>query len=337
MSNKPQFPGRPTVATTTVNKTEFPFPAGHGSKKQRPQRPSVQVSNLDQAPPPESQQRPAAPPAAQNQFAYQQQAVPEPPPPQSAVDPAYAPIDLPSGFIFYPFKQLSVAQIRGKHQAKFALAFKRQSLKITVEAISSLLGDGVQAQNLTICDFYAVMYWLRLNCMGKLTFPITANCSDPQHVLDVVEKKKNPKTLKNYELISKTDLKQTDLDPEKVKAFMEQDVVKELEALGFTLTGPTIADTIDLEDNWSEKPEYADIEFLTDFAGSIKSTDPTVKLTLSQRIEIVGELEARFIGMLREWQDIVQGYGIEESVSLRCKECGAKIETQVSISAHDFL
>ena len=307
----------------TVHKTNFPFPAG-GSKKQR-QRPNVQVTTDTLSPEPQ-QQRQAAPPAAQ-----------DPPPPQSVTDPLFTSIDLPSGFIFYQFKHLSVAQIRGKHQAKFALAAKRQSTRVTVEAITSLLGDGIQAKDLSIADFYAVMYWLRLNCMGKSTFNVHANCTDNDHLIKVAKGELPAETLKNSTLVSHTDLKQTDIDPKAVIEFMNRDDVKELEALGYTLTSPKMIDSIELEEVWEDKPEYAEIEFLTDLAGSIASVDKSMSLTLTERFEIVGNLEAKFIGVIRDWQEIVQSYGIEESVSLRCKECGAKIETELSISAHDFL
>lgn len=300
-----------------ISESSFSFPANR-------QRPKVQATEESVEP--------------LNKVPAPIQRAPEPPPPQtqSQRDPLYFFLPLPSNFVFYPFKELSAAHIRGKHQAKFSVAAKQSSTRLTVEAITSLLGDGVNAADLTIPDFYAVMYWLRLNCYGKATLPIVARCSDPEHVLAVAENKKTVKSLENMELISKTNLKETLLDTKKVLDFLDKEEVKEFTAeTGLILTAPRMFDSIEIEERWLERPDYSEIEFLADYAGAIRSIERD--LSLEERIDTVGNLEARHIAILSDWQELVTSYGVEESTSLKCKECGAGIEVDISISAHDFL
>lgn len=311
----------------TPTSTHIPFPAV------KPRAPKVSVNieteSLSSMETPPAIQRAATPPR------------PEPPldttpKTTSQKDADYIPLSFPSQFHFYRFKSASATQIRGRHQAKFARASKHNSTRLVVEAITSMLGDGINAADLTIPDFYALMYWLRINCFGKVTFPINLMCTDPDHVTRVAEEKEKPETLMNSALISQTSLKETLLDTKAVDDFLRREDLRSFFDLGYGLTAPRMSDSIELEEKWADKPEYASVEFLTDLAGAIYSLEGNV-LSLEQRIEAVSDMSPEHTAILGEWLDIAQSYGIEESISMRCKGCGAEVRTEVTISASDFL
>lgn len=328
MSNKQS--NNPEVISTSSR----PFPAT------RPQRSSpVSVTfddddNVEPASTTVTKSAPKSPP---------QKAVPSKPvevqKPSVETDPDFHSLSLPSNFIFYDFTSLSAGNVRGRHQAKFSAAAKNSSTRMVVETISSLLGDNISAAQLTIPDFYFVMYQLRLNCMGSVPLMVRTNCSNPDHVLAVADGKKDRKTLTSEMLVNKSTLKETYLEQSEVDEFLSRPEVLELKELGLELDAPRMADSIELEENWFDKPGYDEVEFLADLAGSIKGCPdihPT-PLTFNKRVDIVGNLSPKHIAVLRSWQSITQSYGVEETVTTTCKECGADIETEVSVSAHSFL
>lgn len=319
----------------TVSTSQFPFPS-KSPKPEAPSRPprvsvSVQTETVPDSLPPQEQieQSPVL-------LSSLEASVAQHPPTQSESNANFFPLDLPSKFLFYRFKGTSVSAIRGKHQAKFASAAKRKDTRLSVEAVTSLLGDGVSAAELTVPDFFFVLYWLRLNSSSSSPMRVRAPCSNPTHVLEVAENQKPLESLYTTTLINSTRLKQSEIDPSVVAEFLQRPEVLLLREAGFNLTAPRMQDSVELEEKWVGKPEYDEVEFLAEFAGSIAPIDGTV-LSLEERIAIVGEFETPILSLLRDWQAIVQSYGVEESVTFKCKECGANIDTEVSISASDFL
>jgi hypothetical protein len=339
----PTKPATPAPTLETVSTSNFAFPSGQQARK----RSKVSVTMQPQAAVPPM-------PAAPSQPTSHPQQDPTPPPTGASLlktveallvstpintaesNASYYPLELPSHFVFYPFKALSATSIKGKHQAKFSSAAKRKDTRLTVEAITSLLGDRVSAADLTVPDFFYVMYWLRLNGASNAPMKIRAPCSHPDHVLAVAEGRKSVDTLYTVDIINSTKLDQSELEASKVQEFLERPDVQLLRDSGYNLTAPRMQDSIELEEKWVDKPEYDEVEFLAELAGSISALDGTI-LSLEDRIKAVGEFELPLLALLKDWQEIVQSYGVEESVSLKCKECGANIETEISISASDFL
>lgn len=246
-------------------------------------------------------------------------------------------LELPSCFEFYPFKELGAFPIRGKHQAKFALAAKNKSTRLAVEAISSLLSSGVSAMDLTIPDFYWVQYKLRLECFGKVPLHVRAICSEPQHVLDVSEGKVSRDTLVNVEVVNKTSLKEDLLDVNAFRAFLDssREERRFLTDNGLDFAVPCMRDTVELEEKYASSDAYSEIEFLADHAACIQNI--TTPLSLEERIGLVGNFSPDELNVLNEFRDFVQSYGVQETFVTRCKGCGGEIKTSVSISPRDFL
>lgn len=251
-------------------------------------------------------------------------------------DPDYTSVELPSQFHFYNFKELAIGSIRVKHQAKFARAAKEQSTRITVETISSLLGDGISAMDLTIPDFFWVMYWLRMNNFSKSPLTHRAVCRDTEHNAAVERGEKKKDSLVTLDIVSKSKIKETFLDVAAITAFQNTADLHEFLKGGYTLSAPLIRDTIELEDKWADREDFQEIEFMADAASCIRSTNGEL-VSLEKRIEFVGNLTPDALNTLNEFRVLVQTYGVEEKISTKCKDCNAVIENEISITAFDFL
>lgn len=335
----PTKPATPAaLPLETVSTSQFNFPSGSNARK----RPKVSVTMQptaavpQQPSPPPTSAAPAQTASTDDLLKTVEATLVSTPLNTAESNASYYPLELPSHFVFYPFKAVSATAIKGKHQAKFSSAAKRKDTRLTVEAITSLLGDHVSAADLTVPDFFYVMYWLRLNGASSAPMQIRAPCSHPDHVLAVAENRKSVASLYTVDIVNSTKLNQSELDANTVRSFLERSDVQLLRAAGYNLTAPRMMDSIELEEKWVDKPEYDEVEFLAELAGSISAIDGMV-MSLEDRIKVVGEFETPLLTVLKDWQEVVQSYGVEESVSLTCKECGANIETEISISASDFL
>ena len=248
------------------------------------------------------------------------------------LSPDYIPVDLPSGYYFYPFKNLSVSQsLKGIHQAKFNRAAMEGSLSLTAETVSSLLGDGVSAMDLTIPDFNWLLLWLRLNCYGKVQMQYVVTCKNPDHVLKVVEKKLDKSTLENVEIIDRTSIKTTRFDSSLLEGLNGFEV---MDTTDFALTYPRISDSVQLSD-MQNRPNFSELQYLGDLAACIQLREGPI-LSLEDRIKLVSDLPMDVINFLERYAFAVSGYGAEETIKTRCRSCSAEIVTEVAISAHLF-
>jgi hypothetical protein len=254
---------------------------------------------------------------------------------QAETDPNYISVDLPSKFYFYGgLKTLSVSPVKGSHQAKFHRAAKLESTKLAVEAVTSLLGDNVPAEYLTTPDFFWLLYYLRVNFYPENSLTYRAICMNPTHLSQVQAGEKTQESLVTVAIVKKSELKESLLSKESI-SIMESVDQSAFNALGYKLTAPRMKDSIELEE-LVDLPDFQEIEFLADYAGCLARLDGEW-VPLTKRIETVRELTTFQIKDLETYLTAATNYGVEETVSTRCKECGAVVETEVSITAHDFL
>ena len=337
-----QFPIAEDVSTSSH---KFVLPKRNGDQATAPavppKRPSEHSFSFDEEVPPQST-LPSQPPKMINaatgvqavavtaqRFAEEK--------PTLERDPNFISVELPSGFHFYPFKEISLGSIRVKHQGKFARAAAEQSARITCETVSSLIGENtISAFDLTIPDFYWVLYYLRLNNFSKNQMTHRAVCNSPAHVMAVRAGEKDKETLVTVDIVSKSRIKETQLDIGKLEAFIAQADLEEFTSKGYMLTAPRMRDALELEEKWAGKENFEENEFLADLASCVCPIDGS-RVSLEERMKFVGELSPDASDILDDFRDIVQSYGVEEKISTRCKDCNAVIETELSITAFDFL
>lgn len=237
-------------------------------------------------------------------------------------------VELPSGFRFYDFKEMWVAPLKGKHLAKIAGAAKAKSVRLLAEAISSTLwvpkhdpeGPGLAFQ-LTIPDYFWILYFHRKTWYTKTSFNVTTRCSSTKHIKEVLEGKLKAETLTLKARVDVTSLKSTDL--ESVPELPEC-----LRGLGFGV--PRMMDMImTLEDQRFGSEEF---KFLFDNAAWVGHGRPW-----AERLALVEDLTPEQIMTIQDLSDLLSDYGVEESATVKCKECGASTSTILSIDAHSFL
>jgi len=253
-------------------------------------------------------------------------------------DPTAITVYLPSRYEFYNFSSISLKPLKGYHQAKFHRAAKEKTDRHVADAITSLLPKGILAEELTIPDFYYILYWLRLNSYTKTNLVHKGVCTNPEHVMKVRAGESSRDTLYTVSIISKSWLKEVQLDEKYLDGF-DQELIQLTAALlplGYTLTAPRIFDSIELDEEYKDVENFEEISYLADRASCIKRTDG-VRSTLRERIQVVEELDINIHDMLEEWRLRCSLYGVQESIRFTCKECGADVENPVSISAHSFL
>ncbi len=238
-------------------------------------------------------------------------------------------VDLPSQFLYYPFQDLYVQKLKALHLSKLYKASKANSFKSLVEVISTVVSTSDLQWNttelineLTIPDFYWILYYLRLESYSKAQFMFTTFCENEAHIQKVQNKELAPETLRIVQMISKSDLKETKLE-EAVRIPPEQ-------MNGLWIRPATVRDLIAI----TEDPRLqTDEEFQWEAQLACYVEGPT----LDARIEQIRELSIGQIEVLREYDRLCTGYGIEESTIVHCKECRASHRAIISIDAHTFL
>ena len=305
-----------------ISEHSQPFPSRH------PAAPAARL--IDETPTHQHEQPWNLPAAAR---------VPNAPKPDAQVDPSLTAVDLPSQFLFYPFKSLSVKPIRGVHQAKFARAAREQANRHMADAISTLLSDGVSSYDLTLPDYYWLLYFLRLTFYPKSQLIHKSVCTDPQHVLDVSNGVRPKESLINVTNVARTTIKDTVLNLEEaMKGFDEDGVLRtELQDVyHLELYPSTVRDMVELELMYRPDPDFAEVEFLADVATFVRGRGGA-QLPLKDRIDIVSNFPPHLMDLVEDYRGRITNYGAEETIKVKCMECGADIVTTVSISAHSFL
>lgn len=249
---------------------------------------------------------------------------------------------LPSRFEFYgpEFKECFVRPMTGFHQSKFFRSANEKKDVHSANALTSLIG--FDAKELTLPDFFFLLYWLRLNCYTKTQLIHNGVCNSPAHLQRVRDGKVPAESLRSVHTISRTWLEQDDLSDDYMTGFEEnvKELLAALEVVGYTLDVPRMKDTIELHDDLQSDEKYKDIitemEFMADRASCIRRIDG-VAVSLKDRIQLIEQQSVDVHDMLDEWRVRVSLYGVKESIKFKCTECSAEVENPVLISAHSFL
>mgnify|MGYP003542230106 FL=1 len=180
-------------------------------------------------------------------------------------DPENAQIVLPSGFVPYTFKELSVKPILGIHQAKFNTAARLGSTRTLVDCISSLLPEGISALDLTVSDFRWLLYYLRTVNFANTPLIMTATCRDPEHLAKVQRKELPESTLKTISTLNRSTLEEKDLDIALLEELVQSEPELDSSELGFATMRDTL-EIIEAADKYASDEEREEQEFLMELA-----------------------------------------------------------------------
>lgn len=316
-----------------------------GGNTQNPRHPAqrmaaqgISVTSPGLAPPPPTvqqpqprMQQPMAAPVYQHQQATQGFDVPVTP--NNEIEAVS--FDLPSSFFYYGFREVYIKTFKGAHFSKLNRAREEESLLHMVEAVSSVLsspgvGPGI-AFALTLPDFYACLYWLRLHSFLKHAFTHQTMCRSKIHHDWVANGRKEedgsiteilPDTLKHAETITKAKLR-----TKKLTAPLDLSLYP-LDNPNLRLVPATMQEILEITMN-----DNID-RFTARIAASIQPIDQN--LTLAERLPLVDDLSADDVATIRRFEDDVSDYGVDEEIFWRCKTCGHQHTDLVQLEAHSF-
>lgn len=373
--NIPGFPNQVPVMTPVSNEAHAPQQV---RQSQRPgdtgvrihQPPPVNIGNFDAS----AAMKADLMFSAFNARAPQAAPIPEPMSQVPNVTPGFTQaiadaesmsLALPSRFAFYGFKDFYARPLLAKHIAKLQKAHREQSLLPVVEAVSSVCFTtderyaGVPlAFDLTLPDFFFVLYWLRLNSFTKSNYIHTTKCDNKEHVerveytlnMDRIIKAFNEQKITEEEfqrmqrealpkesldisqLITQTDMKVNELE-----TVPDPDIFHFSDSSAIIMRPPTMRDVLELaEAPQMRNPETrAEFAFLASLASHIQHRE--LQLSLEQRVDIIGNATGDQMQLVKDFEKALKGYGVEEKIRVQCKECGAARETKLSVAAHSFL
>lgn len=233
---------------------------------------------------------------------------------------------LPSSFHYYPFKDLYIKPFRGRNFSKLNRAREEESMLHVVEAVSSVIGNSMYAQGLafelTLPDFYACLYWLRLNSFLKHGFVHQTMCRSVVHHNQVKAGTLDKDTLKHAETITKASIKTKML----TQPLNPEDY--ELDDASIYLVPATMRDVLDITMNENIDRYDARTAASFQFREGIAS--------LSDRMAHIDNLSADDIATITRWEKDVNDYGVEESLKWKCRTCGHVHTDELELEASSF-
>lgn len=241
---------------------------------------------------------------------------------------------LPSNFLLYDFKDLYIRPFKGRHFAKLHRAREEQSMLHMVEVVSSVISNEMYptglAFELTLPDYYACLYWLRMHSFLKHGFTHQTMCRSKVHH-EWVEKgrptdsglvKVEADTLKHAEVISKAGLRTKEL------AALPNPEDFALDYPGIKLVPMLMKDVLEITMN-------EDIDrFTARTAASIQFVDHNA--SLQDRMRLVDDLSGDDIATIAKYEKAISDYGVVESIKWKCKTCGHIHTDELEIEAHSF-
>jgi hypothetical protein len=284
------------------------------------------------------------------------------------MDERYQEVYLPSLFLPYDFKRIHVRQLtRGEIKA-IIRARASGSYRHLLQAIGQTLD--VDPLQLTLGDFWYLMYWHRINSYKKSPFVVSWECKEEAHVkrteLDPEDEsgKYLPKaSLGNTLQINRSNIKEITIDQEKYLA-AAQHLFDEYN--GMQVTPSTVGDFADMMEESEEEelkkqtkqhklgntePDDEDELMKLLYELQEEVADAEVKLfgyryaalvhrvhgdTLQERDDYLDQFPPEVTDDLETFLQAAE-HGVNEKFHVTCAGCGASKEIQSSLDALAFL
>lgn len=243
-------------------------------------------------------------------------------------------VALPSGFQFYPFKDLYVHPLRASHLAKIARSQQERRYSILVETISTLLATSEPslqgyslAHQLTLSDLEFVKLFVLQNSYINASIKHRTMCSAPEH-LQRVENGEAPE----QSLIIEHNIPVGSIQINKLGQVPD---ASELEQkVGHHLKPALMADVLEIMEHPATEARDAEFRFLSSLACYLD-----VDASIDEKIKLLDELNVgpQQLRAIRDYEALISNYGINRVINVTCTECGVSKESRFSLDAHDFL
>lgn len=235
---------------------------------------------------------------------------------------------LPSKCLVYAEKSVAVRPFQIPEINKIHRAVVEKTIRHEIDAVSACLS--MNAYQLTLGDFYWLMYWEYVNSYKKTPKTVTWRCSNEAHMDAVTNLELTPDTLTNVSEVKNSHLKEEPLDVEKVNAFAENFYNQ----YGLYLDLPRVSDLVETEDETN-----TDNEWYNKYAALI-SREHYGARTAQRREYLRGWFKAHnapdVLNDFEDWAELVQ-HGVKEMITVTCKECGAEEKVELLVTPLSFL
>lgn len=242
-------------------------------------------------------------------------------------EPEGVAVELPSRFLFYPFKDLFIHPLRLFHLPKVAQARNDRSELVLLEVISSILSTShaekkgtALAFDLTPEDYHYVLHWVRKQNFTGVSFVHSTYCQNVQHVAQVERGEVDPSTLRIAESVTKSKLENIMLDRD-----FEVPVVSG----GIRVRPRTMGALADAQE-FPDRFKTHDFEWRQEIAQRLD-------LPFMAALEAVDQLSSKDIETVLGFDDHLGTYGIQEKVRVRCRHCMTERETLTAMNPPMFL
>ena len=88
-------------------------------------------------------------------------------------NPKFTRLGLVSGFVFYPFKECLIRKISIQDHFNITYAMNTNNITNMIDAIGATLDQSIDIRDLTIPDFFHILYWHRFNSYSSVPMSIT--------------------------------------------------------------------------------------------------------------------------------------------------------------------
>lgn len=250
------------------------------------------------------------------------------PPPN--FDSRYQSIALPSSFLFYPFKNLHMRLLSVRDQFALYAGQVKGSTRATVDVVSSCINSS--AYDLTVGDFYYILYELRLRSYTRAPLTVTWTCTADKHLKMIDESQIDGMTLEQVSTVNRSDMIVSQISADRyvdIKA-MEDRIFAEY---GLRIEPVRVGSWVEATESLAdESPEdRAVVTFFDKYALSLSAQHGSIK----DRRELIVNSVPDLLSELDLYIDMVD-HGVTEKFHVKCKECGTPETVTLSLDVPQF-
>lgn len=265
-------------------------------------------------------------------------------------DSQYLTTGLPSKCLFYGFtdNSIGVRRFNNDDVCKIYDARADKSMRMLVEAVGATL-DRFSVWDLTVGDFWFLMYWHRINSYPKNPFIVNWTCVSDEHLELIRQNKQEIKSLEQEMMLKRSDLQTVELEE---KSLLEQ-IGRIHHEFGVSATLMRMGDYVRIiemeEENDAARAHNVTagktLEKVTvpykasDFLLARHASNLSTKhgLTLADRMAALHTLADFSLWPQLDKLVTLGDHGVVEKYHVGCKVCGAKAEVEVALDALTFL
>lgn len=274
-------------------------------------------------------------------------------------------VHLPTGFHMYDWKNLKVRRFTVENIRALIRARTTGNLIYLVRTVDATINRPIS--ELTVADFWFLMYWHRINSYKKRPFTLTWTCSCPAHLEKVESGELPASSLSCIDTVKSGDIQITELDIEAYNKFVT-DIKNEY---GVDVTMQRVGDFIqamDSDNDLEYELEGLREEYRAEHSKDANKRDEELIRKLKDKIDLVIAQSNELTFMYRyascllfpnktlaqktEWlsksesPDILVDldefmekceHGVKEEWVGKCKECGTSKTIKQSFDVLDFL